>query len=106
MKITHAFALIALIVAGGMALGQSGNGARSASFPPFTLTEGQMDADGFPTSGAKLCLVARPDCCYQMPAHSPNHSGKLSYEFGLEPHAERLHVPGGGSWVFFSAVFS
>jgi hypothetical protein len=30
----------------------------------------------------------------------------LTCEFGLEPHSERLTLGDGGSWVFFSAMFS
>jgi hypothetical protein len=77
-----------------------------ASFPRFTMAEGQEDKDGLPTSGAKLCALGRPDVCYLMPSHADPGSGKVIYEFGLDPRSERLPLRGGGSWVFFSATFS
>jgi hypothetical protein len=41
-----------------------------------------------------------------MPSHTSDGSGKLTYEFGLEPHASILPLTNGGSWAFFSATFS
>ena len=97
-----AMLLICLRVA---AWGQQTAPSSAGSFPHFTLAKGQLDADGFPTSGAKLCVLGR-DICYQMPPHTLPGPGKVTYDFGLAPRSERLPLAGGGSWIFFSATFS
>jgi hypothetical protein len=106
MRTTPALVLVALIVTGGLALSQTMSAPRSESFPPFALTEGQKDADGFPTSGAKLCVTETSDQCFQMPEYTAHEYGNMNYEFGLDPRTELLLLTGGGSWVLFSAVFS
>jgi hypothetical protein len=68
--------------------------------------EGQLDADGLPVSGAKLCVFGRQDICFQMPSGTYSNSPNVTYEFGLEPHSERLQLAEGGSWIFFSATYS
>jgi hypothetical protein len=88
------------------AVGQQAPPSSTVSFPRFTLANGRLDADGFPTSGAKLCVLGRRDICYQMPSHETPAPGNVKYDFGLDPRSERLPIAGGGSWVFFSATFS
>jgi hypothetical protein len=105
MKRTRIFGILALIGMPVVALGQPVGAPPSNQFPRFTLAEGQMDSDGFPTSGAKLCTVSKEAVCYQMPSEIYSGS-EVKYEFGLEPHAERLPLSDGESWVFFSAMFS
>ena len=83
------------------ASGQQTAPSSTVSFPRFTLANGRLDADGFPTSGAKLCVLGRRDICYQMPSHELPAPGNVTYEFGLDPRSERLPIAGGGSWVFF-----
>lgn len=78
----------------------------ASSFPRFTTSPGRSDADGFPLTGASLCLLEHKNICYQLPSHTTAPPGKTTYEFGLEPKAERLNILGGGSWVFFSGMFS
>lgn len=90
----------------GFAVGQTFNTPRSGVFPNFTLQKGQVDQDGFPISGAKLCISKRRNVCYQMPSHTSIGSGSVTYEFGLNPHFERVSVLEDSSWVFFSATFS
>src|ERR1700730_4407168 len=76
-------------------------------FPRFTIAKGQQKSgEEVPISGAKLCIIAREDICYQMPPEVSSDSSGVTYEFGLEPRSERLPISGGGSWVFFSAMFS
>jgi len=79
-------------------------------FPRFRLVDGDINGDGLPTSGAKLCLLQPAGVCYQMPANSGyNHtsgSDTFVYDYGLDPHSERLPLKNGGSLVFFSAQFS
>ena len=105
MKI--AFVLgVALLFAKTLSSGQTIHALSSATFPSFTVAEGKLDENGFPTSGAKLCLAGEKSICYQMPSHTPQRSNQLTYEFGLEPHAKVLPLPSGGSWAFFSALFS
>jgi hypothetical protein len=76
------------------------------TFPDFSLVQGQKDQDGFPISGAKLCLAGGKDRGYQMPSHTSDGSARVIYEFGLEPHSKILPLTSGGSWAFFSATFS
>jgi hypothetical protein len=101
------FALgFALLLAHAAAYSQTTNVPSAKTFPRFTVREGQLDQDGFPISGAKVCLVVSEDHCYQMPSQTSEGSGGVTYEFGLEPHSKTLPLAHGGSWVFFSAMFS
>ncbi len=86
--------------------GQSVHSRSDTTFPRFTVARGQLDENGFPTSGAKLCLEGKKSVCYQMPSHTAAGSSQLTYDFGLEPHAKILPLTNGGSWAFFSAMFS
>jgi hypothetical protein len=104
-----AFVTMLAVLLGNCSIGysQTTKAPSPEIFPRFSLIEGQLDQDGFPTSGAKLCLAGRQKGgCYQMPSHTSDGSGKLTYEFGLEPHASILPLTNGGSWAFFSATFS
>jgi hypothetical protein len=83
----------------------SAQGQSLQPFPHFSQAEGKTDSDGLPISGAKVCILGKPDTCYQMPEHVVD-GGSVIYQFGLEPHSERLPLPGGASWVFFTATFS
>jgi len=85
---------------------QSVSAGRFTDFPSFKTIQGATDSDGFPISGAKLCLVESVGTCYQMPPERPSSSDSVVYEFGLEPRSERLPLPSGGSFVFFSSQFS
>jgi hypothetical protein len=101
------FALgFALLLAHAAAYSQTTNVPSAKTFPRFTVMEGQLDQDGLLISGAKLCLVVSEDHCYQMPSQTSEGSGGVTYEFGLEPHSKILPLTHGGSWVFFSAMFS
>jgi hypothetical protein len=104
MKRVFDLPLFTLAMAGILAAGQTPGAVQSEQFPRFSLKQGQLDADGLPISGAKLCVLGKPDLCYQMPSQA--HDKSLTYEFGLEPRSERLSIADGGSWIFFSAVFS
>jgi hypothetical protein len=97
--------LLLLMMASIMFSGVSYCAVPSTTFPQFTLSEGRLDADGLPISGAKLCLIEQKDVCYHMPSETYGGS-KVTYEFGLEPHAKRLQLADGGSWVLFTAMFS
>lgn len=101
------FALgIALFMAQTFSYGQTINALSPATFPRFTVAEGQLDENEFPTSGAKLCLEGKKNVCYQMPSHTAEGSSQVTYDFGLEPHAKILPLANGGSWALFSAAFS
>ena len=106
MRIKRAMVLgfFALVATSALANGQALSTPLSRPFPHFTQKEGQSDAEGFPTSGATLCVLGRPDLCFEMPLKQEDKN--LTYEFGLEPHSERLPLADGGSWVFFTAMFS
>jgi hypothetical protein len=106
MKLTKRSIAALFIAVGTAAFGQVVANTAPASFPRFTLTKGQLDADELPISGAKLCVLNRQNICYQMPSQVAPGPGKVTYEFGLDPRSERLPLVGGGSWVFFSASFS
>lgn len=85
------------------ACGQQIAAKNAVRFPHYTEKPGRLDSDGFPISGAKVSVLGHPDIYYQMPADTSN---KDSFEFGLDPRSERLALPGGGSWIFFSSTFS
>src|ERR1700679_4118724 len=97
---------MALLLAQTLSPGQTIHPLSSASFPRFTVAEGKLDENGFPSSGAKLCLADEKGVCYLMPSHTAEGSGRVTYDFGLEPHAKILPLTNGGSWAFFSAMFS
>jgi hypothetical protein len=97
---------LVLALSSVLALGQSPAAGKTEPFPRFTLKEGKLDADGLPQSGASLCLLGKTGICYQMPSETYPESPNVTYEFGLEPQSERLPLAKGGSWVFFSAIFS
>jgi hypothetical protein len=105
MKITFALGL-ALLMAHIVAYGQIADLPPNTTFPHYTVAEGQLDENGFPTSGAKLCLASKKGICYQMPSHTLQGSTQVTYDFGLEPRAKILPLTNGGSWAFFSSVFS
>ena len=97
------------VVAAGCAAGAWGQGVGAGAvreFPAYKLIEGAIDSDGFPTSGAKLCVVEAPAPCFQMPSNLGYSKSGVVYDYGLEPKAERLPMKGGGSLVLFSATFS
>lgn len=97
---------VALLMSHSLLFGQTVNATHATAFPRFTTRAGQLDQDGFPISGANLCLVNDKKNCYLMPSHTAAGSGQVTYEFGLEPHAKILPLTDGGSWVLFSAMFS
>jgi hypothetical protein len=105
MKITFVLG-VSLLIAKTLSSGQTIHPLSSVTFPRFTVSEGKLDENGFPTSGAKLCLAGEKSICYQMPSHTPQRSNQLTYEFGLEPHVMVLPLTNGGSWAFFSVLFS
>jgi hypothetical protein len=80
--------------------------ARNVDFPSFKLLSGATDPDGLPTSGAKLCLLKAAGTCFQMPSNNGYSASTVTYEYGLEPMAEKLPLKGGGSLVFFSSQYS
>lgn len=75
-------------------------------FPRFRLIQGNLDSDGLPTSGARLCVLNAANVCYQMPSNTGLSTGQVKYDYGLNPTAERLPLSDGGSFVFFSAEYS
>jgi hypothetical protein len=76
------------------------------AFPRFTQMDGKLDSDGLPLSGVKLCVLPDRAPCFEMPPAPLPHSSKALYQFGLNPRSERLPIASGGSWVFFSGMFS
>ena len=103
MKTELIFTLVPLLLSGGLALGQTHLSGQSTAFPRFTVRLGHLDSDKEPTFGAELCLLESRDHCFQMPASG---NGDMVFEYGLEPLSERLPLIGGGSWIFFSSMFS
>ncbi|RQT12657.1 hypothetical protein [Burkholderia contaminans] len=95
--------ILGLSVVGVTGVQAASNGL---AFPRFTQTEGRTDSDGLPLSGAKLCVLPDRAPCFQMPPAPLPNSPKESYQFGLMPRSERLPLASGGSWVFFSGMFS
>lgn len=106
MKLMFAAGFVTLLVNCVLIYGQMVKEPPAETFPDFSLVQGQKDQDGFPISGAKLCLAGGKDRCYQIPSHTSDGSARVIYEFGLEPHSKILPLTSGGSWAFFSATFS
>ena len=79
---------------------------RFSDFPNFKMIRGEVDLEGLPTSGAKLCLLKPAGICFRMPSRKINPSDSAVYEFGLHPRSERLPLSGGGSFIFFSSQFA
>ena len=77
-----------------------------SAFPRFTQMEGKLDSDDLPLSGVKLCVLPDRAPCFEMPPVPLPQSSKELYQFGLNPRSERLPIASGGSWVFFSGMFS
>ncbi len=76
------------------------------AFPRFAQKEGRTDANDMPLSGATLCVLPEKTRCFEMPSSPIPGDAKDRYQFALEPRSERLPLAGGGSWVFFSGMFS
>jgi hypothetical protein len=66
-----------------------------AEFPPSKVIQGNVDSDGLPTSGAKLCLLKPAAVCYLMPSNSGYSSGSVVDDYGINPRSERLPLKGG-----------
>ncbi|WP_423395238.1 hypothetical protein [Burkholderia sp. LMG 21824] len=97
------------VVLGLTVAGVTGVQAASSelAFPRFTQAQGRLDTDGLPLSGVKLCVLPGHAPCFEMPpAPLPDGSTKVQYQFGLDPRSERLPIASGGSWMFFSGMFS
>jgi hypothetical protein len=97
---------VALVILISVSRAQTLALAPVAEFPPFRVIQGNLDSDGLPTSGAKLCLLKPADSCYQMPSNSGYSSGSVVFDYGINPHSKRLPLKGGGSIILFSAQFS
>ena len=103
-RIGKTLAVISSMVIVGIAHVQAASG--ETAFPRFTQSEGKVDADGLPLSGVKLCVLPDRAPCFEMPPKLVPGSAKELYQFGLNPRSERLPIASGGSWVFFSGMFS
>ncbi|WP_414441760.1 hypothetical protein [Burkholderia sp. 22PA0106] len=76
------------------------------AFPRFAQKEGRLDANDTPLSGVTLCVLPDKNPCFEMPSSPIPGDAKDRYQFALNPRSERLPLAGGGSWVFFSGMFS
>jgi hypothetical protein len=76
-----------------------------SAFPQFTVHSASADCDEVAASGARLCVrngvIEAP--CYVLP---PHRLGSTTYQFAMEPHAERVSLAAGDSWVLFSGTYS
>ena len=75
------------------------------AFPHFRQIQGELDADGLPLTGVKLCLLPGNASCFEMPPSHVSGTKNELYQFGLNPQSERLPLSSGGSWIFFSGTF-
>jgi hypothetical protein len=75
---------------------------KPSQFPPFTIQHGKLDADGLPTSNARLCVKAEFQCF----TLATKTDSQIQYYFGLDPKAQRVALEAGGSVIFFSGIFS
>jgi hypothetical protein len=65
----------------------------------YRILPGGLDADGLPTTSARICLgTSGADHCFTPPSDK--------YAFGLEPKARKIGMLGGKDLVLFSATFS
>jgi hypothetical protein len=81
----------------------------AAGFPDFTMIVGKRDRLNLPTTGASLCVLPEKKICYQMPTEEVTPSGPVTakkdqWQFGLNPHSERITVPN-DSWIVFTAAY-
>jgi hypothetical protein len=76
------------------------------AFPRYAQKEGRIDANDTPRSGVTLCVLPEKTRCFEMPPSPIPGDAKDRYQFALNPRSERLPLAGGGSWVFFSGMFS
>jgi hypothetical protein len=72
-------------------------------FPPFTIHPGKADADGVPTTNARLCVKTETQC---FALHTRGTDPQTAYVFGLSPEAKQVFLDSGGSVIFFSGTFS
>jgi hypothetical protein len=68
-------------------------------FPAYKTYLGAVDADGLPTSAARLCLEAQPTHCYALPEK------RSDMQFGFHTKAQSIPLQAGGSLVIFSTTF-
>jgi hypothetical protein len=101
----HRCAAVALLALSFATAAQAAAQTGEQPFPRFTTKEGKLDSDGFPTSGAKLCLLPEKTTCFEMPSQ-PIQGGGGTYDFGLDPRSDRHALAGGGSWALFAATFN
>lgn len=65
----------------------------------YRVLPGNLDADGLPTTSARICLgAAGTNHCYTPPSEK--------YAFGLEPKAETIGTRVGHDLILFTATFS
>jgi hypothetical protein len=89
MKYAAQFSCVALALLAGVAVCRA----------QYRVIQGDLDADGFPTTSARLCLGATGTThCYTPP------SGE--YAFGLEPKTQVVAKLGGKDLILFTATFS
>jgi hypothetical protein len=67
----------------------------------YQVTPGNTDPNGFPLSGASVCL-SPAKVCFQMP---DLQRANVTYPFALEPHARAI-MEDPSSWLLFDATFS
>jgi hypothetical protein len=103
-KCRHSALLFAVSICSAQT--QTSDPTHVTDFPQFRVIQGKINSNGLPTSGARLCLLKPANLCYEMTSNTGYSSGKVVYDYGLDPRSERLSLKGGGSFVFFSARFS
>lgn len=65
----------------------------------YQVIPGNLDADGFPTTSARICLgTTGAEHCYTPPSDK--------YPFGMEPKAQTVAKLNGNDLILFTAVFS
>lgn len=104
--IKHLSVAVIFVVSVFSSSAQSLDSTRIKDFPRFKLIQGNLDSDGLPISGAKLCLLKPENVCYQMPSNPGHSAGSVMCDYGLDPRSELLPLSRGGSLVFFSAEYS
>ena len=89
-----------LLIAATTGLAQDGS-RDAVRFPRYEILNGSLDADGFPTGNARLCIVGSHQC-YDLTEHDRSKQSP----FGLHPVAREIALPSGANLVLFTATFS
>lgn len=80
-------------------------GAMGQTVAPYRVLQGDTDADGIPTTAARLCIgQGITEHCYVPP--TPKITGTTLPPFGLDAKVRPIGIANGGSLILFTAESS